>query len=133
MQCTCPTVESDQLIFTPRSAPNYRGNLHSWNRTVERYNIGQIRFFLNCSPGTPVSSTNKTDLHDIAEILLKVALNTINLTLEVISKETYLPTDIHTKECSERRRKPTWTEQNSRKIQCRSNTIFWKRLKNVDI
>ena len=48
MQCTCPTVVSDQLIFTPRSAPNYRGNLHSWNRTVERYNIGQIRFFLNC-------------------------------------------------------------------------------------
>ena len=28
-------------------------------------------------PGPPVSSTNKTDLHDIAEILLKVALNTI--------------------------------------------------------
>jgi hypothetical protein len=31
--------------------------------------------------GTLVSSTNKTDCHDIAEILLKVALNTINLTL----------------------------------------------------
>jgi hypothetical protein len=30
------------------------------------------------SPGTLVSSTNKTDRHDIAEILLKVALNTIN-------------------------------------------------------
>ena len=30
------------------------------------------------SPGTPVSSTNKTDRHDITEILLKVALNTIN-------------------------------------------------------
>ena len=29
------------------------------------------------SPGTPVSSTNKTDRHDIAEILLKVALSTI--------------------------------------------------------
>jgi hypothetical protein len=28
------------------------------------------------SPGTPVSSTSKTDHHDIAEILLKVALNT---------------------------------------------------------
>jgi hypothetical protein len=27
----------------------------------------------------PVSSANKTDRHDIAEILLKVALNTINL------------------------------------------------------
>ena len=30
------------------------------------------------SPGTPVSSTNKTDRHDITEIVLKVALNTIN-------------------------------------------------------
>jgi hypothetical protein len=30
------------------------------------------------SPGTPVSSTTKTDRHDIAEILLKVALNTKN-------------------------------------------------------
>ena len=28
------------------------------------------------SSGTPVSSTNKTDRHDIAEIMLKVALNT---------------------------------------------------------
>ena len=31
------------------------------------------------SPGTAVSDTNKTDRHDITEILLKVALNTINL------------------------------------------------------
>jgi hypothetical protein len=30
------------------------------------------------SPGTLVSSTNKTDCHDITEILLKVVLNTIN-------------------------------------------------------
>jgi hypothetical protein len=30
------------------------------------------------SPGTPASSTTKTDRHDIAEILLKVALNTKN-------------------------------------------------------
>jgi hypothetical protein len=28
------------------------------------------------SPGTPAFSTTKTDHHDIAEILLKVALNT---------------------------------------------------------
>ena len=28
--------------------------------------------------GTPISSTNKTDRHDINEILLKVTLNTIN-------------------------------------------------------
>ena len=30
------------------------------------------------SPSTPASSTTKTGRHDIAEILLKVALNTIN-------------------------------------------------------
>ena len=30
------------------------------------------------SPGTPVSSANKTDRHDIAEILLNVALSTIS-------------------------------------------------------
>jgi len=32
------------------------------------------------SPGPPVYSTNKTDRHDITEILLKVALNTIKQT-----------------------------------------------------
>jgi hypothetical protein len=31
-------------------------------------------------PGPPVSSTNKADRYDITEILLKVALNTINHT-----------------------------------------------------
>jgi hypothetical protein len=30
---------------------------------------------------SPVSSTNKTDHHDITEILLKVALNTIKQTI----------------------------------------------------
>jgi hypothetical protein len=33
------------------------------------------------SPGTPASSTTKTGRHDIAEILLKVALNTKNLSI----------------------------------------------------
>jgi hypothetical protein len=33
------------------------------------------------SLGTPISSTSKTDRHHIAEILLKVAINTIPLTL----------------------------------------------------
>jgi hypothetical protein len=32
------------------------------------------------SPGTPVSSTNKTYHHDITEILLKMELNTIKQT-----------------------------------------------------
>jgi hypothetical protein len=38
------------------------------------------------SLGTLVSSTNKTGRHDIAEILLKVALNTIN---QIKSNKTY--------------------------------------------
>jgi len=42
--------------------------MHSWGRR------GRDRMALD----TPVSSTNKTDRHDITEILLKVALNTIN-------------------------------------------------------
>jgi hypothetical protein len=37
--------------------------------------LAQGRWF---SPGTPVSSTTKTGRHDIDEILLKVALNTTN-------------------------------------------------------
>jgi hypothetical protein len=34
---------------------------------------------LQFSPGTLVSTTNKTDLHNITEIFLKVELNIINL------------------------------------------------------
>ena len=41
-------------------------------------NLRQVSGFL---PGSQVSSTNKTDSHDVIEILLKVALNTIALTL----------------------------------------------------
>jgi hypothetical protein len=37
------------------------------------------------SPGTPASSTTKTGRHDIAEILLKVALNTKNQILIVVN------------------------------------------------
>ena len=37
------------------------------------------------SPGTPVSSTNKTYRHDITEILLKVTLKTVTLLLDMVS------------------------------------------------
>jgi hypothetical protein len=40
------------------------------------------------SSGTPVSSTNKTERHDITQILLKVALNTINQTITVSTKKS---------------------------------------------
>jgi hypothetical protein len=36
------------------------------------------------SPDPPVSSTNKTERHDITEILLKVALNIIKQTINVL-------------------------------------------------
>jgi len=38
------------------------------------------------SLGTMVSSTNKTEHHDITEILLKVASNTITLTPKILYK-----------------------------------------------
>jgi hypothetical protein len=41
------------------------------------------------SPGTPVSSTNKTDRHDITEILLKVALTIIKLILYIVFNILY--------------------------------------------
>jgi hypothetical protein len=43
------------------------------------------------SQGSPVSSTNKTDRHEITEILLKVALSTIKQTnIQVSHKEMVL-------------------------------------------
>jgi hypothetical protein len=36
------------------------------------------------SPDTPASSTAKTGRHDIAEILLKVALNTKNQSINIL-------------------------------------------------
>jgi hypothetical protein len=40
--------------------------------------VSDLRQASGFSAGPPVSSTNKTDRHDIAEILLKVALSTIS-------------------------------------------------------
>jgi hypothetical protein len=42
------------------------------------------------SLGMLVSSTNKTDHYNIIEILLKVALNTITLSLQYLSSEIAL-------------------------------------------
>jgi hypothetical protein len=38
--------------------------------------------------GTPVSSTNETDRHDIAEIVLKVTLNIITLPYPLMARCT---------------------------------------------
>jgi hypothetical protein len=42
------------------------------------------------SSGTPASSITKTGRHDIAEILLKVALNTIN---QIIDHKSFKETE----------------------------------------
>ena len=47
-----------------------------YGKVVQTVAIG--RWF---SLDTPISSINKTDRHDITEVLLKVALNAITLTL----------------------------------------------------
>ena len=39
--------------------------------------VNDLQFVCDFSLGPPVSSNNKTDCHNISEILLKVALNTI--------------------------------------------------------
>jgi hypothetical protein len=56
---------------------------HSWWGVLDTTSCDKVCQWLATgwwfSPDTPVSSTNKTDCHDITEILLKVALNTINL------------------------------------------------------
>ena len=44
------------------------------------------------SPGTPASSTTKTGHHDIVEISLKVALNTIN---QIKSIKSFTPLKLH--------------------------------------
>jgi hypothetical protein len=47
-------------------------------RGVQNYVIKFVSYLRQVSGFLPVSFTNKTDRHDITEILLKVALNTIN-------------------------------------------------------
>jgi len=56
------------------------GEVYSTQHYVIKFvsDLRQVGGFL---PGTLVSSTNKTDRHDITEILMKMALNTMNLKL----------------------------------------------------
>jgi len=54
------------------------GDVYSIQDCVIKF-VSDLRQVSGFSPGTPVSSTNKTDCHDITEIFLKVALNKITL------------------------------------------------------
>ena len=52
---------------------------HSWRGVLDTTIYDKVcQWLVTDQRFSPVSSTNKTDRHDIAEILLKVALNTIH-------------------------------------------------------
>jgi hypothetical protein len=61
--------------FEPRS-----GEVYSIQQYVIKF-VSDLRQIVGLYPGTPVSSTNKIDRHDIAEILLNMALKTISLSI----------------------------------------------------
>jgi len=65
------------IIANVVSSNTAHGELYS----IQHYEITFVNDlrYVCLSSDTPVSSTNKTDRHDIAEILLKEALNTINI------------------------------------------------------
>ena len=63
------------------------------------------------SPGTPVSTTNNTDCHDITEILLEMALNTIKPNQpNKVWQWLKIESDIHDKLTDDDR--PQWQTQN---------------------
>jgi len=58
-------ITTKVVIFKPRS----------WQSVLDATLCDKVCQWF--SPGTPVSSTNKIDRHDITKLLLKVVLNTI--------------------------------------------------------
>ena len=62
-----------------REFESHSGEVYS----IQHYVIKFVRYLQQVS-GIPVSSTNKTDRNNIAELLLTVALNTITITLNPI-------------------------------------------------
>ena len=70
-------VDKEKLLYKYSSIPNIENKSLDDSTLCDKVCqwLATGQWF---SPGTPVSSTNKTDRHDITEILLKVALNTIN-------------------------------------------------------
>ena len=73
--------QSDSTSFILKKRKNYWVALNFLSKCI--YNKLESCQWLVAgrlfSPGTPISSTNKTDRHDIIEIMFKVALNTITL------------------------------------------------------
>jgi hypothetical protein len=68
--------EVNILFHVSSTSSKYYFDIHVRNTKVCQW-LATSRWF---SPCPPVSSINKTDRHDITEIVLKVALNTVNQT-----------------------------------------------------
>ena len=75
-QCLSPLMLWDPISMRARCT-TLCDNVCQWLATGRWFSLGP-----------PVSSTNKTDLHDIAEILLKVALNTIKKNKKTQQQQT---------------------------------------------
>ena len=76
-------VQSVPITTNVVSSNPVHGEVYSIQHYVIKFvsdlrQVGGFLQVLRFPPGTPVSSTNKTDHNDIAEILLTVALNTKN-------------------------------------------------------
>ena len=68
-------VQSVHITTNVVSSNHAHGEVYSIQHYVIKF-ISDLRQVGGFSSGTPISSTNKTDFHDITEILLKVAFNT---------------------------------------------------------
>ena len=77
MNCRNSLIDGRLLIIATKvvSSNPVHGEMYSIQRYVIKFasDLRQVSGFLRV---LLISSTNKTDRHDIAEILLKVALNT---------------------------------------------------------
>jgi hypothetical protein len=73
----------DRMVvwFTTTCASSaYHHNSYEFELVHDSIQYYVIKFVSDLRKGTPVSSNNKTDRHDITKIMLKVALNTITQT-----------------------------------------------------
>ena len=78
-------MQSEPIATNIMSSNLAHGEVYSIQHCVIKFvsDLRQVCCFLRV---LPVSSTNKTDRHDITEILLKVVLNTLTLIISDILK-----------------------------------------------
>ena len=62
---------------------------------MSSYITMKVALYIIYSLGTPVSSTNKTDRHDVTELLMKVALNTNNHQYHIICMQNIYDNQFH--------------------------------------